>query len=70
MEDFAQYLRNDTKVLNKRDGDYQVFEKRVKENLQLYLGIEFNGKVFEMGKNIKELKGLLSLCKKRYKIPM
>lgn len=70
MEDFAQYLSNDTKVLNKRDGDYQAFEKRVKENLQLYLGIEFNLKVFEMGKNIKELKGLLSLCKKRYKIPM
>jgi hypothetical protein len=70
MEDFAQYLSNDTKILNKRDGDYQSFEKRVKENLQLYLGIEFNGKVFEMGKNIKELKGLLSLCKKRYKIGM
>jgi len=70
LTDMGQYLSNDGKLLNKKDPDYLVFEKKVKENLQTILGIDFNPKVFEIAKNIKELKSYLSLCKKRYKIPM
>ncbi len=64
------FVNNDTKPLNKKDSDYQTFEKRLKDNLQSILSIEFNSKVFEIAKNMRELKGLLSLCKKRYKIPL
>lgn len=30
IEDFLQYISNDSKVLNKKDSDYIVFEKKVK----------------------------------------
>jgi hypothetical protein len=30
IEDFFQYLSNDSKALNKKDSDYLVFEKKVK----------------------------------------
>lgn len=30
LDDMSQYLNNDTKILNKKDNEYQTFEKKLK----------------------------------------